>query len=105
MGKPNKYDGMMHDYCVMHGWCGGVVNGEALHVSDFIPEQGIVSADQFVTWLMKAEGANPSDLAVRAYFICQTSRLVTLQLHLLPLLRLSSPRETMTADGNCWNDP
>ena len=65
MGKPNKYDGMMHDYCVMHGWCGGVVNGEALHVSDFIPEQGIVSADQFVTWLMKAEGANPSDLAVR----------------------------------------
>ncbi len=69
MGKPNKFDGMMHDFCVNRGWCGGVVNGEALHVSQFIPVQGLVSADQFVTWLMKAEGFEPSDIILRKELI------------------------------------
>jgi hypothetical protein len=49
---------MMHDYCAERGWCGSVVNGEASNVRDFIPSQGLVSADQFVTWLLKAEGEN-----------------------------------------------
>ena len=69
MGNPNRYDGMMHDYCVNKGWCGGVINGAPLHVSDFIPDKGLVSADQFVTWLMKAEGVDPSDLPVRKELI------------------------------------
>lgn len=69
MGKPNKFDGMMYDYCSNKGWCGGFVYGQALHVSHFIPEEGLVSADQFVTWLMKAEGYNPSDTVKRKELI------------------------------------
>jgi len=48
MSKPNKFDGMMHDYCVTHGFCG-------LSVTDVIPNSGVVSADEFVGWLLKAE--------------------------------------------------
>ena len=61
MGEPNKFDVMMNDYCSNKGWCGGYVDGQALHVSQFIPEEGQISADQFVTWLMVAEGYNPND--------------------------------------------
>ncbi|MEP3889648.1 MAG: hypothetical protein ABJN69_04225 [Hellea sp.] len=69
LGKPNKFDGMMYDYCVNKGWCGSVVDGQALHISQFIPEEGLVSADQFVTWLMKAESYNPSDTVKRKELI------------------------------------
>ena len=69
MTKPNKYNGMMNDFCVKKGWCGGVVDGKPLHVSQFIPKEGVVSADQFVTWLMTAEGVDPSDIGVRKELI------------------------------------
>jgi len=69
MGKPTIYDGMMHDYCVKKGWCGSVINGEPSHVTDFIPGDGLVTADQFVTWLLKAEGFDPNDSRVRKNLI------------------------------------
>ena len=59
----------MYDYCVNQGWCGSVIDGKVLHISMFIPKQGLVSADQFVTWLMKAEGVDPSDIKVRKELI------------------------------------
>ncbi len=55
MARPNKFDGMMHDYC-SRGFCGSVVDGKPLHVTDFFPETGQVSADDFVQWILIAEG-------------------------------------------------
>ena len=69
MAKPTIYNGMMHEYCVKQGWCGSVIDGEPSHVSNFIPEKGLVSADQFVTWLMKAEGVDQSDIGKRRNLI------------------------------------
>jgi len=69
LGKPTKFNGMMHDYCVNKGWCGSIVEGSPSHVRDFIPAEGLVSADQFVTWLMKAEGVDPSKIGIRKELI------------------------------------
>lgn len=54
MGHPNKFDGMMNEYCVGLGWCGSF----PLHVTDFVPAAGSVSADDFVDWLIRAEQAD-----------------------------------------------
>ncbi|SFJ01403.1 hypothetical protein [Bradyrhizobium sp. cf659] len=59
MGRPNAFDGMMHEFCANLGWCGGVEDRTPLHVSDFIPDTGPVSADQFASWLIMAEGLDP----------------------------------------------
>lgn len=56
MGRPNTFDGMMHEFCVKLGYCGTVRDGRPLLVSDFIPETGLVSADQFARWLIAADG-------------------------------------------------
>jgi hypothetical protein len=63
MGRPNAFDGMMHQFCVELGWCGGERDGKRLHVSDFIPETGLVSADEFARWLVTAEGLTPDQLS------------------------------------------
>jgi hypothetical protein len=63
MGRPNAFDGMIHEFCVTPGWCGGVKNGKPLHVSDVIPETGRVSADEFARWLIKADGLDPDQLS------------------------------------------
>jgi hypothetical protein len=49
----------MREVCVGRGWCGGVVDDRPSHVDDFIPEDGPVSADQFVEWLFAADGYDP----------------------------------------------
>jgi len=56
MGRPNAFDGMLDEFCVKLGWCGCVKNGKPLYVTDFIPETGPVSADQFARWLIMADG-------------------------------------------------
>ena len=63
MGRPNTLDGMMHEFCVGLGWCGCVKDGKPLHVSDFIPEAGPVSADEFARWLIMADGLDPDQLS------------------------------------------
>jgi hypothetical protein len=63
MDRPNAFDGMMHEFCVGLGWCGGCVkDGKPLHVTDFIPETGLVSADEFARWIIMAEGLDPDQL-------------------------------------------
>jgi hypothetical protein len=62
MGRPNAFDGMMHEFCAQMGWCGCAKGGKRLHVSDFIPETGPVSADEFARWLITAEGFDPDQL-------------------------------------------
>ena len=42
------------------GFCGGVVDGERRHVSDYVPESGTVMAEQFAEWVLMAEGLDPS---------------------------------------------
>lgn len=50
----------MHYVCVEHGYCGSVLNGKPSHVTDFIPENGLVSADEFAEWVMLADGCEPN---------------------------------------------
>ena len=63
MGRPNAFDGMIREFCVKLGWCGCVTDGKRLHLSDFIPETGPVSADEFARWLIAAEGFDPDQLS------------------------------------------
>lgn len=46
----------MGEVCVRCGFCGSYVDGTPSHVGDFIPSSGPVTADQFVDWLIIAEG-------------------------------------------------
>ena len=57
----NKFDGKMHEFCVGQGWCGGVVVGQPSHVTQCVPEDGMVSAGEFVHWLIRAEGRDPDE--------------------------------------------
>lgn len=56
MGSPKKFDGMMHKVCVGMGFCGSVVDGEPRHVMDYFPKSGRVTAEQFASWVLEAEG-------------------------------------------------
>src|SRR5882757_9976589 len=62
-GARNAFDEMMHEFCVALGWCGCIKDGKPLHVSDFIPETGPVSADEFARWLITADGMDPNHLS------------------------------------------
>lgn len=55
MAKPNKFNGMLREYCVDFGFCGSIKNEKAIHVTDLIPKTGIISAEDFVEWLCDAE--------------------------------------------------
>ena len=59
MAQEASYDALMREVCVGLGWCGGIVNGVPLHVDDFIPEDGLVTVNQFVDWLLQADGMDP----------------------------------------------
>jgi hypothetical protein len=59
MGRPNTFDGMLHEFCAGLGFCGGDKNGKRLHVTDLIPEAGPVSADDLAKWLILADGLDP----------------------------------------------
>ncbi len=51
----------MHFVCVDWGYCGSVkANGTPLHVTMFIPDEGPVTADQFVEWVFLADNMNPN---------------------------------------------
>ena len=64
MNKKLGYNALMDEVCVGWGWCGSIINGEPSHVSQFIPNKGYVTADQFIDWLFQADGVDPhEDLA------------------------------------------
>ncbi|PTS89919.1 hypothetical protein DBR17_02475 [Sphingomonas sp. HMWF008] len=46
----------MQEICVDLGFCGGWVDGRALHVDNYIPASGPVTAAQFAKWVLEAEG-------------------------------------------------
>lgn len=51
----------MTEVCVDRGWCGSIVHGRPLHVTDFLPDSGVVTADQFACWLFAADGVDPDE--------------------------------------------
>ncbi|MFM1976237.1 MAG: hypothetical protein RL145_1083 [Pseudomonadota bacterium] len=55
------FDALMHEVSVDLGWSGGMVDGKSSHVTDYIPESGPVTADQFVDWLFLADGIDPAE--------------------------------------------
>jgi hypothetical protein len=59
MARPNSFDGMMYEFCAGLGWCGCVKDGKPLHVTQFIPVAGLVSADEFAKWVIMADGLDP----------------------------------------------
>ena len=69
--------------CVGLGYCGTMKNGKPLHVDDFIPSSGMVTAEQFAEWVILADDCNPNlapsehKKMIRAAFIeCMGSDVV-----------------------------
>ena len=58
--SPSNFSAMMQEYCVGLGYC-----GSDFHVTDLMPKEGIVSADQFVCLLLQAEGLEPYEFEMR----------------------------------------
>lgn len=56
MGRPNAFDGMLDELCVGLGWCGTVKHGEVLHVTRYVPEEGLVTAEEFAAWIIQSDG-------------------------------------------------
>lgn len=54
-----QFDALLN-VCVHLGFCGCIKDGEPLHVTDFIPAEGTVTADQFVEWVFLADNLNPN---------------------------------------------
>jgi hypothetical protein len=61
MKVKNRFDSLMHAVCVVHGYCGGMHGDKFMHVTDFIPQAGDVTADQFVKWVFLAEYKNENE--------------------------------------------
>jgi len=56
MERSSAYDRLLQQVCIGLGYCGSVIDGEPSHVDMFIPEEGPVTADEFVEWVFRAEG-------------------------------------------------
>jgi hypothetical protein len=50
------FDALLHRICVDWGFCGSVQSGKYVHVLQFIPRSGLVTARQFADWVLLAEG-------------------------------------------------
>jgi len=61
MTKRTPFDALMDEVCVERGWCGAVVDDQPLHVTDFIPRSGQVTAAQFAEWVFHADGVDPKE--------------------------------------------
>ena len=57
--KPG-YAALLHEVCVRLGYCGCIKDDKPLHVDDFIPEAGLITADQFAEWVVLADNLTPS---------------------------------------------
>jgi hypothetical protein len=55
MADSGNFDALM-TACDGMGYGGSVVGDKPLHVTHFVPDSGEVTADQFVAWLLRAEG-------------------------------------------------
>jgi len=53
---PSPTDRLLWEICLKGGWCGGLVEGEPTHVLDLLPASGDVTAEEFATLTMRADG-------------------------------------------------
>jgi len=53
------YDKLLDEVCVRLGFCGSVVDGQPLHVDQFLPQSGVLTNEEFTDALFKAEGWDP----------------------------------------------
>ena len=53
------YDKLLEEVCVRLGFCGSVVDGQLLHVDQFLPQSGVLTNEEFADALFKAEGWDP----------------------------------------------
>jgi hypothetical protein len=60
MDANTAYDALMDEICVGLGFCGCIKDGRPLHVRQFIPSKGPVTADQFAEWVFLADDMNPN---------------------------------------------
>ena len=60
MTTETGFDALMHEVCVVWGFCGCMKRGAELHVSLLIPSRGPVTADQSVEWVFLADNLNPN---------------------------------------------
>ncbi|MGV3478490.1 MAG: hypothetical protein ACO1O3_00960, partial [Sphingobium sp.] len=60
---PNAFDLLLYDICVKGGFCGGLVNDQPSHVTHLLPTTGIVTAEEFATLVLRAEGDEGSQPA------------------------------------------
>ena len=56
MSETNPFEELLYDICVRMGYCGGPGR-----VTDYVPEHGRVSAQQFVDWIFLADGMSPTE--------------------------------------------
>ena len=61
MMSNSPFDALLHEVCVDHGWCGGLVGDKSMYVTDLLPKSGEVTADQFVSLLFQADGVDPAE--------------------------------------------
>ena len=61
MTDRKPFHALMTEVCVERGWCGSVVDDRSMHVTDFLPDRGMVTVDQFVGWMFEADGVDPSE--------------------------------------------
>lgn len=52
----SAYDNLLEEVCVRLGFCGSIVDGQPVHVDQFLPEDGVLTNEAFADALFKAEG-------------------------------------------------
>jgi hypothetical protein len=61
------YDKLLEEVCVRLGFCGSIVDGQPVHVDQFLPEDGVLTNEAFADALFKAEGWDPVGPQARTF--------------------------------------
>jgi hypothetical protein len=64
-GRSDAYDALLYEICGEMGFCGDFRDGKVQHVDNHIPQQGKVTADDFVKWVLLAEGMDAEEDAAK----------------------------------------
>lgn len=58
--KMTGFDRLAGEVCAKYGFCGSGHTGVFVHFTDFLPETGPVTAEDFTDWLLIADGYDPA---------------------------------------------
>ena len=61
------YDKLLEHVCVRLGFCGSVVDDQALRVDQLLPQSGALTDEAFADALFKAEGWDPDGSQARTF--------------------------------------